>query len=150
MTVARAAEQLYCTKCSDPVESVDDDGYGRCCHNLPHPWHRGSDGLYTHTSGSADAEEEDIDENDVRPRCPYCGGRGFRIDATVWRRHLTSHSADSEDNETDDATLWYDRDDFETTETDDPEDFSIRSISCTRCDRDVSNHVNAEDVNAEE
>ncbi len=136
--------ELYCAKCSDPVESVDEDGYGRCCHNLPNPWHRGSDGLYTSPSASVHAEEEDTDEDDVRPSCPCCGGRTFRIDATVWRQHRMSHSVHSVDNELDDATLWYDRDDFETTDTEDSDDFSILSISCARCHHDVSSHVSAE------
>lgn len=139
------AEPLYCAKCSDPVESVDEDGYGRCCHNLPNPWHRGSDGLYTRPSASADAEEEDTNENDERPHCPHCGGRRFTIRATQWRRHVMSHSVHSGDNEIDDSTLWYDRDDFETSETDASNDFSVGSVTCARCDQDVSGHVNTEE-----
>jgi hypothetical protein len=92
-----------------------------------------------------DAEEEDTNESDVRPSCPCCGGRRFRIHATVWRRHVLSHSVHSVDNEIDDATLWYERDDFDAIETDDSDDFSIRSISCMRCSHDVSGHVNAEE-----
>jgi DNA-directed RNA polymerase subunit RPC12/RpoP len=144
MTTA-TADELYCAKCSDPAESVDEDGYGRCCHNLPNPWHRGSDGLYTRASASENAEEEDTNENDVRPNCPYCGGRRFRIDATIWRRHVLVHTVHSVDNELDDATLWYDREDFETRETDDSDDFSIQSIRCLRCDHDVSGHIEAEE-----
>ena len=145
MTVA-VAEQLYCAKCSDPVESVDEDGYGRCCHNLPNPWHRGSDGLYTRPSASADADEEDdTAEDDVRPRCAYCGGRRFTINATEWRRHVMSHAVTSLENEIDDSTLWYERYDFEASDTDESENFSISGITCTRCNQDVSSHVHAEE-----
>jgi hypothetical protein len=143
MSEAATIEQLYCSNCSDPADSLDEQGFGRCCHNLPNPWHRGSDGLYTEPSATVDAEQED-NESDDRPECPNCGGMRFRIHATEWRRHAMSHTVSGADNERDDGTLWYDRDLFDTGDTDESSDFSVETIYCAGCEYDVTPHLNAE------
>jgi hypothetical protein len=145
MSDAATVEQLYCAKCSDPADSLDEDGFGRCCHNLPNPWHLGSDGLYTEPSATVDAEQQD-DESDDRPECPNCGGMRFRIHATEWRRHAISRTVSGADNERDDGTLWYDRGDFETGEIDESRDFCIQTIYCARCEDDVTRHLHTDEV----
>ena len=142
MTVELAAEQLYCRNCSDPVDSLDEGGRGRCCHNLPSPWVRGAGGLYNRAAGSGEDElDDDGDPEDVRPQCPYCGGRRFRFDATEWRRHEMTATTTAAENELEDDTLWYDRDEFETGDVDESDNFEVRGVVCMRCQQDVSGSI---------
>jgi hypothetical protein len=149
MSTAVAAEQLYCANCSDPVEAVDEDGFGRCCHDLPNPWHRGGDGLYTEPSVTADPADEDEhdgdDEEDRRPECPYCGSRGFQLHARALRRVTFAQTVSGYNDELDDATLWYDTDDFEDVETEETEDLEVQRVVCTRCHNDVTGTVDIEE-----
>jgi len=150
MTVIAESEQLYCGNCSDPVDAVDEDGCGRCCHDLPNPWHRGSDGLYTHPSfcenaEGEDDEDEDEDEDDRRPVCPHCGDSRFVIHAREWRQIALTGTVSGFDNEDyEDSTLWYDRDDFEDEGIADGGDFEIQRVVCTNCRNDVTDHVDVE------
>lgn len=148
MTVSVASEQLYCANCSDPVDAVDENDYGRCCHNLPHPWHRGSDGLYTEPSDSEDAEDEDDeDEPDRRPSCPYCGEGRFRIHAREWRRIELTTTADGFDNDAyDDASLWYEYGDLEDDDTIDTDGFEITQVVCLSCHNDVTGRFDVEQL----
>lgn len=144
MTTTIEAEQLYCSNCSDPVDTIDEDGRGRCCHNLPNPWHCGSDGLYTEPSESEDAEDED-EEEDRRPECPYCGHRRFRLYAHEWRQVTMTAMVSGFDNEDyDDATLWYGRTDFEDHEETEAHDFEVERVVCVTCDNDVTDRINVE------
>jgi hypothetical protein len=148
MTTMIESEQLYCSNCSDPVDEVDEDGCGRCCHDLPNPWHRGSDGLYTEPSDSEDAADEDEDEDedeDRRPTCPYCGERRFRLYAHEWRQVTMTGTASGSDNEEyDDSVLWYDSSDFEDHETNDARDFEVQRVECVRCSNDVTHSISIE------
>lgn len=141
-----ADEQLCCANCSDPVQAVDEDGNGRCCHNLPHPWHRGSDGLYVLPSESAAAETEDeSEEDDSRPSCPYCGEGSFTIHALEWRRIAVTQTVRGYDNEEwEDATLWYDSDSFEEYETTETDGQEIQQVLCDSCRHDVSGQISVE------
>jgi hypothetical protein len=145
-----ATEQLYCANCSDPVDAVDEDGNGRCCHNLPHPWHRGLDGLYVLPSESATAEAEDEreeeDEDDLRPSCPFCGERNFTIHALEWHRIALTQTVGGYDNEEwDDSTLWYDSDGFEEQETIETDNREIQQVLCDSCHQDVSGRITVEE-----
>jgi hypothetical protein len=145
MTATVESEQLYCANCSDPVDAVDEDHFGRCCQNLPHPWHRGSDGLYTEPSESEDAEGEDDDEDDRRPSCPYCGESRFVIHAHEWRRIAMTTTVSGLDNETyDDSTLWYDRSDFDDDDTSETDGFEIARVVCSSCGNDVTHSISVE------
>ena len=149
MSTAVAAEQLYCANCSDPVETVDEDGFGRCCHDLPNPWHRGCDGLYTEPSETADAADEDEhdgdgDEEDCRPECSYCGFREFQLHARAWRRVTLTQAVSGFNDELDDSTLWYDTADFDDVETEETEEFEVQRVVCTRCHNDVTGTVDVE------
>jgi len=148
MSTPLAAEQLYCANCSDPVEAVDEDGFGRCCHDLPNPWHRGCDGLYTEPSETDDPASEDEtdedDEQDCRPECPYCGFSEFQLHARGWRRVTLTQRVSGLNDELDDSTLWYDTADFEHIETAETEDCEVERVVCTRCHNDVTGTVDVE------
>lgn len=63
---------ICCNGCSEPItENLNTENYplGRCCYNLPSPWVRGRDGLYTST------EDEDADR--VVITCEGCGSSDF-------------------------------------------------------------------------
>lgn len=146
MSATAEPEQLYCSKCSDPVDAVDEDHYGRCCHDLPNPWRRGSDGLYTQPSDSEDPEEED-EEEDRRPECPHCGARRFTIHAREWRQTeltITVSGLDNEDH--DNSTLWYYYPELEDEGTMDTNDFEISRVVCVGCRSDVTGEVHVEQM----
>lgn len=114
MTVIEEAAHC-CEGCGDIVESVDEDGHGKCCHDLPERWRRGSDGLYNqHTGYDSEAEDDDEDE---RPHCVNCGG-------TLWTATATQ-AIDTLENECDDARIRYDWNDFHV------------EVTCANCDRDA-------------
>jgi hypothetical protein len=142
------SEQLYCANCSDPVDAVDENHHGRCCHNLPNPWHLGSDGLYTQPSESENAAAEDDDEDeddDERPACPHCGERRFVIHALEWRRIALTTTVSGLDNEDyEDSTLWYAYSDFEDEETMENDGFEIARVTCADCGSDVTDSVNVD------
>lgn len=155
MSATAEAEQLYCANCSDPVDAVDEDHRGRCCHDLPYPWHRGYDGLYTEPSNSenAQAEDEDDDEqadgeddDDHRPVCPTCGATRFVIHARESRRVEMTTTASGLDNEDyDDSTLWYDLSAFDEGMTD-TYDFEVYRLVCVGCRDDVTDHIQVEQL----
>ncbi len=147
MTATVESEQLYCANCSDPVDAVDEDDYGRCCHNLPNPWHRGRNGLYTQPSESENAavEDEDEDEPDHRPMCPDCGSSRFVIHACEWRRiALTTTVCGLANDDYEDSTLWYDYCDLEDDETMETDDFQISRVVCVGCGNEVTGRVDVE------
>ncbi len=146
MTATVESEQLYCENCSDPVNAIDEDGYGRCCHNLPNPWHRGSDGLYTQPSASQNASAEDEDEDpDHRPMCPHCGSSSFVIHAREWRQIALTAMVSGQNNEDyEDAMLWYDYDDLEDDGTMDTRDFQVSQVVCGDCSREVTGRIDVE------
>lgn len=148
MTGTATIEQLDCAGCSDPVDEVDEQGLGRCCRNLPHPWHRGSDGLYNATSYSDNAEEEDEnpDGDDERPICPHCGSSEFTVRALEWRRVSMSQSVSGLNDEYDDTKLWFDRADFDDEETLDSDRFETSQVVCARCNNDVTLDVELEEM----
>lgn len=80
---------LTCWACSDQIEAYADEAQhlGRCCANLPAPWHMGRDGYYTQTTPRGE-EPEDHDEEAIEPECEGCGSTTFEAieDQTVWRR----------------------------------------------------------------
>jgi len=145
MSATATSEQFYCANCSDPVGSVDEHGVGRCCHNLANPWHRGRDGLYTVPSYSVDAADEDEHDDgnadtqdDTRPECPSCGFRQFVIRAAESRRMALSQTVSGLNDLYEDATLWYEIDDFEDDETTNTYDFVVQGVICGRCRSDVT------------
>lgn len=101
-----ATEELYCGACGDPADTLDTDGHGRCCRNLPNPWHRGSDGLYTRTSESEYFEEED-EEEEGRAQPPHCHACG----STEWLISATQRVRAGEEDDGD--TIYYDYHDFD-------------------------------------
>ena len=107
---AMEAETYTCAGCGDAVTTIDDGSKrGPCCHNLPAPWQRGGDGLYT-----SDTEEYDYDEDDEsspQVQCPHCGSTEFRITA----------EGVVESDEEGSSTVFYDYDSF---------DFSVECASC--------------------
>jgi hypothetical protein len=143
MTATVESEQLSCANCSDPVDAVNENHYGRCCQNLPDPWHRGSDGLYTQPSDSEEADAEDEDEDpDHRPVCPYCGDTRFRIHAREWRRiALTTTVSGLDNDDYEDSTLWYDYGDFEEDDTVETDGFEVSRVVCLSCQNDVTGSV---------
>jgi DNA-directed RNA polymerase subunit RPC12/RpoP len=145
MSATAVSEQLYCANCSDPVDAVDENHYGRCCHTLPNPWHRGSDGLYTQPSDTEDAEDEDED-HDRRPACPYCGARHFVIHAREWRLTELTTTVSGLDNADCDSTLWYDYSDLEDDGTMDTNDFEISRVVCAGCRREVAGDIDIEQL----
>jgi DNA-directed RNA polymerase subunit RPC12/RpoP len=146
MTETATAEQLYCANCSDPADELDEENLGRCCHNLPHPWHRGSDGLYTAPSYSEDAEGEDDQDGDERPSCPYCEAQRFIVRAYERRRVAMSQSVSGQNDDYDDTRLWYERAEFQDDDTVDHEDFEVYEVVCARCHNDVTHDVELEEV----
>lgn len=74
MTTATAT--LSCAGCSDPIEEYADEDslLGRCCANLPAPWHMGRDGYYTETTPRG---EEPEDHDSTEPECASCGSTSF-------------------------------------------------------------------------
>lgn len=147
MTETATIEQLYCTGCSDPVDELDEQHLGRCCRNLPYPWHRGSDGLYNTPSDSDDAEGEDENnEGDQRPTCPYCGSSEFTVVANEWRQIRMSLNVSGLNEEYDDTKLWFDRADFDDDETVERDDFETTQVVCARCRSEVTNDVELEEL----
>lgn len=147
MSATASAEQSYCARCSDPVDAVDEEGNGRCCHQLPEPWLRGRDGLFNRTRFSDDVQEDDDDDDDddCRPQCPYCGEREFRLVGVESHRVEMSHRVNASDNDLEDSTVWYDRCDFDVGDTRDTYDFELESVFCCNCDRDVTGSVCVEE-----
>jgi len=149
MTETATIEQLYCAGCSDPVDEVDEQRLGRCCRNLPHPWHRGSDGLYNAPSYRDDAEEEDEDlddGDDERPSCPYCGSSEFTVSAVEWRRVRMTQNVSGLNDEYDDTKLWFDRADFDDDDTLDTDGFETTQVVCVQCRNDVTLNVELEEL----
>jgi hypothetical protein len=151
MTATVTSEQLYCANCSDPVDEIDEQNLGRCCRNLPHPWHRGSDGLYTESSYSDDAEAEDEDpdgdeDDDERPSCPYCGASDFTVRAVEWRQVTMSQTVSGLNEEYNDRILWYDRADFDDDETLDTDRFETSQVVCAHCHNDVTLDLELEEL----
>lgn len=69
---------LTCSLCSDPIDENLGGAFpvGKCCHNLPAPWHMGRGGYYTQTT-PRDEDPEDLDEETTEPECVSCGRSSF-------------------------------------------------------------------------
>lgn len=131
---------LYCDYCSDPItENLGSDNYpcGRCCHNLPEPWSRGRDGLFT----SEDGGDYDGEDEDYRPRCPRCESQRFEV-----RGHRTQQIAirinyDASDNNYDDEYIWIDTEAAIVAEPEILEDFDMEQVVCRDCGEDCTRDV---------
>ena len=114
----QAREHHFCDTCGDEVAVVI-GGNGPCCHNLPNPWHRGSDGLYNQPSTEDferedhEAEPEPEDEEPSYAVCPECG-------RMCWEVTGTQRIEDPENCEGE--TVYYNPSDFEV------------SLSCANCE----------------
>lgn len=110
----------FCASCGDPADTLDAEENGPCCHNLPNPWHRGSEGLYNQTSASEDFEDED---EISRAMCGDCGSERWLVTATQ------VVGSDEEGGE----TVYYEHGSFEAT-----------SARCAHCDTPMPSHYDLE------